>query len=143
MRKSDVRTYETRSLLTIGYQGRTLSQLVARLVKRDVRVLIDIREKARSRRPEFNERQLADAVRRRGIEYLHLPSLGSKTAARRELYATGDFERFAGFYLSYVRRWRIPEVRELYRLIYREGVVCILCYEADTDQCHLSLVGSE
>ncbi len=131
------------SLLTIGYQGRTLSELVGRLVRHEVRVLIDVRESARSRRPEFNERRLAEAVTGRGISYLHVPNLGSKAAARHDLYASGDFERFAGLYLSYVRRWRLPEMKELCRLIGREGVVCILCYEADHEHCHRSIVARE
>lgn len=133
----------TQSLLTIGYQGRTLTVLVNRLLAHNVRILIDVRESARSRRPDFNAQRLADAVRANGIGYVHLPNLGSKAASRRELHATGDFERFAGFYLSYVRRWRVPELRELYRLTSREGVACILCYEADHEQCHRSIIARE
>lgn len=131
------------SLLTIGYQGRSLNQLVTRLRSHDVRTLVDIREVARSRRPDFNQRQLAEAVEAAGIGYLHMPQLGSKTAARRELHETGDFDRFAGLYLSYVRRWRLAQVRELCRLADQSGAVCILCYEADHDQCHRSIVASE
>lgn len=131
------------ALFTVGYQGRTLSDLVMRLAHHDVRMLIDVREKARSRRPEFNQRVLAEAVRASGIGYAHVPSLGSKTPARRDLYATGDFDRFAGLYLSYVRRWRISELRELCRLVAREGVICILCYEANHEQCHRSIVARE
>jgi len=82
-------------------------------------------------------------VRAKGIDYLHIPTLGSKTAARHDLYETGDFERFAGLYLSYVRRWRVPDLKELCRLASREGVVCIMCYEADHEQCHRSIVASE
>jgi hypothetical protein len=50
-------------LLTIGYQGRSLADLVQRLVANDVQLLLDLRRVARSRRPEFNrDRQYLDSV---------------------------------------------------------------------------------
>src|SRR5258708_7875988 len=130
-------------LLTIGYQGRSLEGLVRRLRSRDVRLLVDVREIARSRRPEFNQSRLSDALERAGIRYQHAPELGSPTAMRRALYETGDFDRFAGLYLAYVRRWRLDDVASLTRLVRREGTVCILCYENEASACHRHIVASE
>src|SRR5438445_5775985 len=123
-------------LATIGYQGRTLRQLVRRLRQHDVRVLLDIRKVARSRRPDFNGSRIEIAVARAGIEYRHLPELGSSRRLREHLYDTGDFERFRGLYLSYVRRWRLSEVHALAKEARREGTICILCYESDPADCH-------
>jgi hypothetical protein len=100
---------------------------VRRLRNRDVRVLVDVSEIGRSRRPEFNERFLATALERAGIRYQHALELGSPSAMRRALYESGDFERFAGLYLAYVRRRRLDDVASLTRLVRREGTVCILC----------------
>jgi uncharacterized protein (DUF488 family) len=130
-------------LLTSGYQGRSLEALVRRLRSRDVRLLVDVREIARSRRPEFNQTRLAAALERAGIRYRHAPELGSPSTMRRALYASGDFERFAGLYLAYVRRWRLDEFASLTRLVRREGTVCILCYENDATACHRHIVASE
>lgn len=130
-------------LLTIGYQGRSLAELVARLRARDVRLLVDVREVARSRRPEFNQGRLAAALDAAGIGYRHAPDLGSPGSLRRALYETGDFERFAGLYLAYVRRWRMDDVANLTRTVRREGTVCILCYESDAASCHRHIVATE
>ena len=130
-------------LATIGYQGRTLRQLVRRLREHDVRVLLDIRKVARSRRPDFNGTRMASALMRAGIEYQHLPALGSSQRLREHLYQTGDFERFRGLYLAYVRRWRRAEVRALARAARREGTICILCYESDAASCHRGIVAAE
>ena len=130
-------------LLTIGYQGRSLPDLVARLRARDVRLLVDVREVARSRRPEFNQRRLAAALDEAGIAYRHSPELGSPGSLRRALYESGDFERFAGLYLAYVRRWRMDDVAGLTRAVRREGTVCILCYESDAASCHRHIVATE
>ena len=130
-------------LLTIGYQGRSIEALVQRLRAHDVRLLVDVREFARSRRPEFNQTRLSGALERAGIRYQHAPELGSPSGLRRALYETGDFERFAGLYLAYVRRWRAGDVAGLTRLVRREGTVCILCYENDASECHRHIVAAE
>ncbi len=130
-------------LLTIGYQGRSLAELVRRLRSHDVRLLVDVREIARSRRPEFNGARLAHALEHAAIRYQHAPELGSPSSLRRVLYETGDFERFADLYLAYVRRWRADDVVGLTRLVQREGTVCILCYESDATQCHRHIVAAE
>jgi uncharacterized protein (DUF488 family) len=130
-------------LYTIGYQGRTLGQLIGRLTRNDVRTLLDIRQSARSRRPEFNGSRIAAAVERAGITYRHVPELGSSRKLRKQLYLTNDFDRFAGFYLAYVRRWRMSELQDLARTAQREGSVAILCYESDHEACHRSIVAAE
>lgn len=130
-------------LATIGYQGRTLRQLVRRLAENDVRVLLDIRKVARSRRPDFNGHRIEAAVGRAGITYRHVPTLGSSRRLREHLYETGDFERFRGLYLAYVRRWRRSEVRALASEARREGTICILCYESDATTCHRGIVAAE
>lgn len=130
-------------LLTIGYQGRSLAQLVRHLRRRDVRLLIDVREIARSRRAEFNGSRLADALARAGIRYQHVPELGSPSSLRRALYESGDFERFADLYLAFVRRWRTDDVAGLTQIVRREGIVCILCYESDATLCHRHIVAAE
>lgn len=130
-------------LLTIGYQGRSVSDLVRRLRAHDVRVLVDVRERALSRRPDFNGVRLSAALERAGIVYRHIPELGSKSSLRQTLWETKDFERFAGLYLAYLRRWRLGDVNVLARLVHREGVVCILCYELDADSCHRRILAEE
>jgi uncharacterized protein (DUF488 family) len=130
-------------LLTIGYQGRSLEALVRRLRSRDVRLLVDVREIARSRRPEFNQARLSGALGRAGIRYQHAPELGSPSSLRRALYESGDFDRFADLYLAYVRRWRTDDVADLTRAVRREGRLCILCYESDARLCHRGIVASE
>lgn len=136
-------TLSTERLVTIGYQGRTLHELIARLVAHDVRLLLDIRAVARSRRPEFNASRLAEAAHTAGISYRHVPELGSSRKLRAHLYETRDFDRFAGFYLAYVRRWRLSEVRSVANAARREGTVCILCYESDYALCHRGIVAAE
>lgn len=136
-------TSERFRLVTIGYQGRSLDDLVRRLVRNDVQLLLDIRQSARSRRPEFNGSRIAEAATHVGIRYRHVPSLGSSRHLRAHLYETGDFDRFAGFYLGYVRRWRRKDVRDIAAAARREGTVAILCYEADHELCHRGIVAAE
>jgi uncharacterized protein (DUF488 family) len=130
-------------LVTIGYQGRSLDGLVRRLVANDVRLLLDIRQVARSRRPDFNGSRIASAVAAAGIRYRHVPNLGSSRRLRTHLFETRDFDRFAGLYLAYVRRWRLADVRAVASAARREGTVAILCYESDHAACHRGIVAAE
>src|SRR3990170_5497842 len=129
-------TTERFRLVTIGYQGRSLDELVRRLVRNEVRLLLDVRQIARSRRPEFNGTRIAAAAEKAAIRYRHVPLLGSSRRLRAHLFETRDFERFAGFYLAYVRRWRLADVRAVATAARREGVICILCYEHEAATCH-------
>ena len=114
-----------------------------RLRTHGVRLLVDVRAVARSRRPEFNGVRLAAALERAGIRYQHAGELGSPGSLRRALHESGDFERFAGLYLAHLRRWRKDDVADLRRLVRREGTVCILCYENEAARCHRHIVASE
>jgi len=72
----------TRTLFTIGYEGKTVEELLDQLNASGVKLLIDVRAVAASRRPGFSKTALAGALRERGIDYLHLRPLGTPKAGR-------------------------------------------------------------
>ena len=65
------------ALVTVGYEGRTATELVAVLAEAGVTVLADVRLTPLSRKPGLSKRKLADSLTAAGIEYLHLPALGN------------------------------------------------------------------
>ena len=69
-------------LATIGYEKCTPEDFVATLQVRRIDVLIDIRERAQSRRPGFSKTGLSKAITEAGIEYIHLRELGDPKAGR-------------------------------------------------------------
>src|SRR6266436_9721011 len=74
---NEARAPETADFFTIGYSGRTLSELLARLSQMKVSSLIDIRFSPVSMyRPELSKSNLRRLVEEAGLQYLHMPDLG-------------------------------------------------------------------
>ncbi len=84
-------------LYTIGYEAKTEVEFMEQIAAAGVRLVIDVRAVAASRRPGFSKTGLAGALLEIGVDYLHLRALGTpkegrdaarrgETAAMREIY---------------------------------------------------------
>lgn len=67
----------TSSLLSVGYEGRDVEELIAELTSSDVSVLIDVRLTPLSRKPGMSKRKLAARLETEGISYVHAKALGN------------------------------------------------------------------
>ncbi|HVV91886.1 MAG TPA: DUF488 domain-containing protein [Hyphomicrobiales bacterium] len=122
--------------MTIGYEATPAEAVLGRLEGAGVRLLVDVRAIAASRRPGFSKRQLAAGLSEHGIDYLHLRALGTpkegRLAARR-----GDMTMLERIYMAH---FATPEAQaefaELKRLVASGRPICLLCYERDHRQCH-------
>ena len=74
-------------LSTIGYEGATLPEVIAKLRAAGVEVVVDVRAVAASRRAGFSKTVLRASLAAEGIGYEHLRALGTpkpgREAARR------------------------------------------------------------
>ena len=74
-------------LSTIGYEGATLPEVIAKLRAAGVEVVVDVRAVAASRRAGFSKTVLRASLAAEGIGYEHLRTLGTpkpgRDAARR------------------------------------------------------------
>lgn len=128
-------------VLTIGHSTRTLEEFILLLQAHSVTLVADVRTVPRSRHnPQFNKPDLAAALKRAGLKYVHLPNLGGLRHARRDSVNQGwhnaSFRGFADY-------MQTPEfargLAELIRLAKRERVA-LLCAEAVPWRCHRSLI---
>lgn len=123
-------------LFTIGYEQTPARAVLDELEKAGVKLLVDVRAVAASRRPGFSKTQLAAGLAERGISYLHLRGLGTPKDGR--LAARSG--RVAELHRIYSRHLMSPEAKDeldqLSALVTKAGPVCILCYERDHRQCH-------
>src|ERR1700761_3672848 len=69
-------------LLTIGYEGCTIADVLAELKASRVGLLVDVRAVPISRKPGFSKRQLAAGLDEAGIAYVHLQGLGTPKPGR-------------------------------------------------------------
>ena len=128
-----------RDLLTVGYQGTVADTLIRGLVGAGVRRVIDVRAIPMSRKPGFSKRILAASLAASGIDYAHLPGLGTpkpgRDAARRG--DRGELERIYGAHLG-----TATALAALATALELSGArtSCLLCFEADPGCCHRRLV---
>jgi uncharacterized protein (DUF488 family) len=123
-------------LLTIGYEQTPAKAVLDELEQAGVKLLVDVRAVASSRRPGFSKTQLAAGLDERGIAYLHLRGLGTpkdgRLAAR-----SGKFDVLHKIYSAHLKTPQArEEIDELSALVTKSGPVCILCYERDHQHCH-------
>jgi len=123
-------------LFTIGYEQTPAKSVLDELEHAGVKLLVDVRAVAASRRPGFSKNQLAAGLDERGISYLHLRGLGTPKDGRDA--ARGG--KFDALHKIYDKHLKTPPAREeldeLSALVKQAGPVCILCYERDHLHCH-------
>ena len=128
-------------VFTIGHSTRSIDEFIELLRSNGVKHLVDIRTIPKSRRnPQFNTDPLAASLRKAGIGYTHLKSLGGLRHAHRDSLNLGwRNESFRG-YADYMQT---PEfdaaIDEVIRLARRKPVA-LMCAEAVPWRCHRSLI---
>lgn len=73
-----------------------------------------------------------------GLQYVHMPQLGSPPELRRALKGSNDWRRFATDYTDWLSG-QTSALENLEALMSR-STMALLCYEADVDRCHRSLL---
>jgi uncharacterized protein (DUF488 family) len=123
-------------LFTIGYEQTPPKAVLDELEHAGVKLLVDVRAVASSRRPGFSKSQLAAGLDERGIAYLHLRGLGTPKEGR-EAARGGKFVLLHKIYAAHLKTPQArEELDELSALVKKSGPVCILCYERDHTHCH-------
>jgi uncharacterized protein (DUF488 family) len=124
--------------LTVGYEGRTVEELVELLVGNRVEVLVDVRENAVSRKPGFSKRRLAEAVEKAGIAYRHEALLGNPKG-NRDAFRSGSTALGKRRYLAHLDNGSAAVFDEVVELAMRKRVA-LLCFERDEAQCHRACI---
>ena len=123
--------------MTVGYQDRTLDDLINVLAAANVGVLVDVRLTPLSRKPGMSKRRLAARLRDEGIHYLHLPQLGNprdnRDAFRRnDAHARG---RYSGVLQSAPGRDALQQLADLVPA----QRLALMCFERNASECHRSM----
>jgi uncharacterized protein (DUF488 family) len=131
---------KAKKLFTIGYEQTPSRAVLDELYRAGVKLLVDVRAVASSRRPGFSKSQLAAGLDERGISYLHLRGLGTPKNGR-EAARSGDMKALTKIYSAHLKTPQAKEeMDELAALVMKAGPVCILCYERDHNDCHRKFI---
>lgn len=123
-------------LFTIGYEGISLENYLCKLLRRNIKVLCDVRKNAFSMKYGFSKKQLQNACEGVGIMYHHFPQVGISSDKRQNLKTQADYDRL---FLSYERETLVNSSdiqKEILELLVRKKRIALTCFEADFCQCH-------
>ncbi|MFW0786181.1 DUF488 domain-containing protein [Gordonia sp. CPCC 206044] len=126
------------TLVSVGYEGRSASDLITQLVAADVQVLVDVRLTPLSRKPGLSKTKLSAALDAVGIDYIHHRALGNPKD-NRVGFRAGDphsIDRYRAVLDGDAAGEALAHVVELLD----DGAVALLCFEHDHSQCHRHLV---
>ncbi|MBS0296986.1 MAG: DUF488 domain-containing protein [Proteobacteria bacterium] len=129
-------------LFTIGYEGRSQPETIARLTDAGVKVLIDVRAVAASRRAGFSKTLLAASLNEAGVDYVHLRQLGTPKPGRQAARA-GRIDEMHAIFDAHLEEpaAQVELARATEIAIARPSA--LLCFEADAAGCHRRIVAEE
>jgi uncharacterized protein (DUF488 family) len=127
------------TLANIGYERAPQAEVIAKLQRAGVEVLIDVRAIAASRRAGFSKTMLAASLEAVGIDYVHLRELGTPKRGR-DAARKGRIAEMHAIYEDHLRepgaQLELAKAAE----IARRRKAALLCYEADASRCHRAIV---
>ena len=123
-------------LYTIGYEGISLEAYLNKLIKNDIKLLIDVRRNPLSQKYGFSKKLLSDFCTRLNIDYIHIPEVGIDSSKRRELNSQDDYDTLFEDYKNTVLLETAEAQDRILQLINKHKRVALTCFEADNCQCH-------
>lgn len=124
---------------TIGYEGAKQEDLISTLVDTGIEVLIDVRDRAQSRKAGFSKTALRQAVNEAGLDYIHLRELGDPKEGR-EAARAGQYEKFRRIYEEVLTGEAAQGALDEVLLIASSKNVCLMCYERVPEHCHRKII---
>ncbi|NOZ59390.1 MAG: DUF488 domain-containing protein [Euryarchaeota archaeon] len=115
-------------IFTIGYSGKEISDFIEILRRYGIQELIDVRSFPTSKKEDFRQDRLREHLRRAGIAYRHLRSLGGYRRPSYLAYTgTEEFRRGLEELIERARGRR----------------VAIMCLEDNPRHCHRRFIAGE
>jgi hypothetical protein len=126
-------------MLTIGYEGRTVEEVIDLLRANAATVLVDVRLTPLSRKPGLSKTRLAGTLAAAGIGYLHLPALGNPKENR------PAFRAGLGRDVLLARLRSAEGVAAVARVRALDAAErpALFCFERDPAGCHRLVVATE
>lgn len=124
------------TLYTIGYEGISLEEYLNRLIRNDVKVLVDVRRNALSMKFGFSKKQLQTFCANLNIEYLHVPEVGIESDQRQQLKTRADYDNLFDVYKNRNLKKTTRQQRQILSLLIEKKRIALTCFEADICQCH-------
>jgi len=124
------------TLFTIGYEGISLEAYLNKLVKNDIKVLVDVRNNPMSQKFGFSKSQLIRYCESLNIEYIHFADVGIESEYRQELKEQNDYDNLFNNYKKKTMPKTISTKEKILALLKEKNRIALTCFEANICQCH-------
>lgn len=134
--KNSVCNSEETVLFTIGYEGTSLEGYFNKLLRNNIKLLIDVRCNAISMKYGFSKSGLKSICEKLGIEYIHFPEVGISSDNRQSLKTQADYDEL---FLKYKKNTLLHTTKtqeKILLLLKTKKRIALTCFEADICQCH-------
>ena len=126
------------TLFTIGYEGISLERYLQKLVKNNIKCLVDVRKNPLSMKFGFSKTLLKRYCNSLDIEYLHIPEVGVNSDKRQELKTQADYDRLFADYRNTTLSETTESQKQILNLLKEYKRIALTCFEAEPCQCHRS-----
>ena len=127
------------TIWTIGYERLRPESLAAELEAEGIQRVLDVRERAQSRKPGMSKTKLSALLAAHRIAYEHRRELGTPPELR-HLYRTNKVERAAAAFREHVENTARPALDQLARELDDGPKTALLCLEEAPEHCHRSVL---
>lgn len=127
---------EKQTLFTIGYEGSTVDHYLHRLIRNNVKVLIDVRKNPFSHKHGFSGTHLHNYLEKIDILYFHMPELGIPSNLRKNLTNNESYEALFTLYASEILPLQTEALNKIKKILHQYNRVGLTCFEANPCMCH-------
>lgn len=125
-----------KSIFTIGYEGVSLEAYLNKLVKNNIKLLVDVRKNPLSMKFGFSKTLLKRFCESLGIKYIHIPEVGIKSNKRQQLKTQDDYDLLFEDYKKTTLQETSTQQEQILSLLNQFNRIALTCFESDICQCH-------
>jgi uncharacterized protein (DUF488 family) len=124
---------------TIGYEGRTMEEVVAILRQKGIKTVVDVGRYALGKWSAGDWSRALGAAR---IGYFTWIGAAPSRKMRSAYRKNGDWDAYSEAYLRMLKAQKVHGILAVGWLatILERGPICLLCFEHDAARCHRSLL---
>lgn len=125
-----------KSVFTIGYEGISLEKYLNKLVKNNIKLLVDVRKNPLSMKYGFSKTLLKKFCESLGIKYTHIPEVGINSNKRQTLEKQEDYDILFESYKKTTLKETSTQQQEIINLLNEYNRIALTCFESNICQCH-------
>lgn len=125
-----------KSVFTIGYEGISLETYLNKLVKNNIKLLIDVRKNPLSMKYGFSKTLLKRFCESLDIKYLHIPEVGINSNQRQTLEKQEDYDILFENYKNTTLKETSTQQQQIITLLNEHNRIALTCFESNICQCH-------